>query len=441
MQFFKERKPIVVFAAIGMLAFLLVMGTAWVQAAGDAPGADAPEAVANTAFTYQGRLDKSGSGVSGTCSFQFSLYDAAAAGSQVGSTITKNSVTVSNGLFTTVLDFGANAFPGDDRYLQIAVKCGSDSSYTTLAGRVKLNPAPYASNLKPGATVSGSDTSGRILGAINNATTGTGAAIFGEAKADNAAGVSGWSTASSGGYAVYGRNTANSGTPYGVYGFASNTGSPTSYGVYGKSNSSSGTGVGGVAPKTGVYGESTATSGTVWGVYGKSNSSSGYGVYSEGNAHINGKLTWKPITSYLSISAAAFSPQYNYSDKVYNAGSIVRVLDTSPHTYLNAPVQLPHGAVVTKMTVYWRDDYSGGNGTITLRRAALGSMLPIEVASITTNGDSGNGNTADSSINNGTIDNTKYNYYLSADLPFESGGSSYVGVYGVVIEYTINTPY
>ncbi len=53
-----------------------------------------------TAFTYQGQLKKNGASVSGTCDFQFKLFDAASAGTQVGSAVSANAVPVMNGLFT-----------------------------------------------------------------------------------------------------------------------------------------------------------------------------------------------------------------------------------------------------------------------------------------------------------------------------------------------------
>ncbi|RMD97216.1 MAG: hypothetical protein D6816_17850, partial [Bacteroidetes bacterium] len=124
----------------------LTVGINLVRAANTAVSPASVTAAAGTAFTYQGQLEKSGSAVTDTCDFQFSLYDASTGGSQVGSTITKSSVSVSDGLFTTELDFGSSAFDGNARYLQIAVKCSGESSYTTLNGRVALNPAPYAVN-------------------------------------------------------------------------------------------------------------------------------------------------------------------------------------------------------------------------------------------------------------------------------------------------------
>ncbi len=97
-----------------------------------------------TAFTYQGQLQSNGGPATGVYDLEFSVFNAAAGGSQQGATIALNDLGVTNGLFTAVLDFG-NAFSGGDRYLQIAVRPGaSTGSYATLAPRQRLTPAPYS---------------------------------------------------------------------------------------------------------------------------------------------------------------------------------------------------------------------------------------------------------------------------------------------------------
>ncbi|MCS6831186.1 MAG: hypothetical protein NZ749_11160, partial [bacterium] len=99
--------------------------------------------LAQQPFTYQGMLRSSGIPASGNHDFQFSLWTASSGGSQVGSTVTRIGVSVSNGLFTTELDFG-NVWDGSDRFLQIAVRPSGGGSYTTLSPRVKVNRAPYS---------------------------------------------------------------------------------------------------------------------------------------------------------------------------------------------------------------------------------------------------------------------------------------------------------
>jgi len=96
-----------------------------------------------TAFTYQGKLSAGTGAANGNYDMQFYLRDALTAGNPVGVTNTISPVAVSNGLFTVVLDFGAN-FPGADRWLEIGVRTNGAASYTPLSPRQKLTPAPYA---------------------------------------------------------------------------------------------------------------------------------------------------------------------------------------------------------------------------------------------------------------------------------------------------------
>jgi hypothetical protein len=50
------------------------------------------------------------------------VNDAAAGGAQIGANQSILAVPVSAGVFTVQLDFGVNAFPGADRFVEIAVK-------------------------------------------------------------------------------------------------------------------------------------------------------------------------------------------------------------------------------------------------------------------------------------------------------------------------------
>jgi len=97
-----------------------------------------------TAFTYQGRLETSGSLANGTYDFQFTLYDADNGGANLG-TVTVDDVAVAGGLFTAALDFGEGAVTGQARWLAIGVRPGaSTGAYTALSPRQELRPAPHA---------------------------------------------------------------------------------------------------------------------------------------------------------------------------------------------------------------------------------------------------------------------------------------------------------
>ncbi|MCX7841183.1 MAG: hypothetical protein N2559_17230, partial [Anaerolineae bacterium] len=107
------------------------------------PQPRAPRAALGTAFTYQGQLKDDGAPANGTYDFEFALFDAATAGTQVGLTVTLNNVAVTNGLFTVQLDFG-NPFWQQQTYLQVRVRKSGTTSFTTLNPRQTLTAAPVA---------------------------------------------------------------------------------------------------------------------------------------------------------------------------------------------------------------------------------------------------------------------------------------------------------
>jgi trimeric autotransporter adhesin len=97
-----------------------------------------------TAFTYDGRLQDSGSPANGTYNLQFLLYTSSAGGSAVAGPVTNNAVAVSNGLFTVIIDFGAGVWNGATNWLEIGTESNGVASFTTLAPRQQLTPTPYA---------------------------------------------------------------------------------------------------------------------------------------------------------------------------------------------------------------------------------------------------------------------------------------------------------
>ncbi len=160
-----------------------------------------------TSFTYQGQLRRSGAPYNGTCNFQFSLWDAASAGMQVGATQAINGVNVANGLFTVTLDFGEvssgdfvpGRFIGAARWLATNVQCSEDGGFTPLDPRQPITAAPYALSLRPGAIIRtetpgqrGLDVIGVSEGVRGSTLGDTGSGLYGQAfNGANSAGVFG----------------------------------------------------------------------------------------------------------------------------------------------------------------------------------------------------------------------------------------------------------
>jgi hypothetical protein len=246
-------------------------------------------------FTYQGYIADNGTPVNGTCDFEFSLWDSSGSGvpptggTQIGVTETIFSLPVSDGLFSYPLNasnsFGNDAFNGQGRYLQIAVRCPVNSgAYTTLAPRQHLTASPYALSLRPGAIISATQNNA-LLTVINDYYTSTlGAAITARGNSPTAPVISAYHEGI--GHALYGSSDSgyptiggvNSGTGIGVDGR-----STSGIGIYGFTSSTSQMGV--VGLQTGY---STSDLGLWWkpggffggqnGVVGVTKANSGYGV-------------------------------------------------------------------------------------------------------------------------------------------------------------------
>ena len=95
-------------------------------------------------ITYQGFLRVNGLPATGEYDFRFRLFNAATGGTQVGSDILADNLSVRNGFYTLELNF-PNAWDGSERWLEIAVRPGtSTGAYTSLSPRVRLTPNAYA---------------------------------------------------------------------------------------------------------------------------------------------------------------------------------------------------------------------------------------------------------------------------------------------------------
>jgi Chaperone of endosialidase len=238
-----------------------------------------------TGFTYQGQLKHQGAPLGGNVDLRFVLFDVEFGGVALDE-LAKTDVTVTNGLFTVELDFGAVVFNGDARWLEVAVRFPHDPTdtwpFTELTPRQAITVTPYAlqtrglfvnedGNVGLGTTFPNSTL--HVVSSENSA-------IF----AKNSASI---------GHGLFGRASATSGTNYGVYGLTDSTGG---VGVFGGASPNSGntTGVSGTSHSTtgrGVVGMAFATSGTNYGVRGDTFSPDGYaGYFTGGRNFFEGKV-------------------------------------------------------------------------------------------------------------------------------------------------------
>lgn len=133
-------------------------------------------AAQTTEFTYQGRLSEGGAVGNGNYDFEFRLYDALAAGGQIGPLIERTSVPVTNGAFAVQLDFG-ESFPGADRFLEIRVRTAGPGGYTLLTPRQKITSSPYSIKSVTAETASNALQLGGLAASTYLQTNGNGSGL------------------------------------------------------------------------------------------------------------------------------------------------------------------------------------------------------------------------------------------------------------------------
>lgn len=104
----------------------------------------APDAI-GTAFTYQGQLSENGRPANGDYDLQFNLYSAQLSEDIIGRTVIITNLNIISGVFSVELDFGLDAFNGQNRFLEIGVRpAGSNAEISILLPRRNITPSPYA---------------------------------------------------------------------------------------------------------------------------------------------------------------------------------------------------------------------------------------------------------------------------------------------------------
>lgn len=107
------------------------------------PVFNAPAEDLATAISYQGQLQVGGTPANGRFDLRFTLHDDAEAGAQIGPAVPHYSVTISNGHFAVMLDFGPGAFVGR-RWLEIAARASAAEAFSILRPRQQIQPTPQA---------------------------------------------------------------------------------------------------------------------------------------------------------------------------------------------------------------------------------------------------------------------------------------------------------
>lgn len=399
---------------------------------------DAVAAVAHaqtTAFTYQGKLTEGGIAVNAVVDLQFRLFDAG--GTQLGSTICADNVIVADGTFTSTLDFAQQFTSNTGRTLEISVRsnsaptCADTTGFVTLAPRQPLTPAPTASvSYWPWAMQGGSlqiSYTGLFVG-INANAPATSATVF----------QVGSSAAQPTGYAgMYVSTLTNPGKPF--YGYAA--GNTTRWWTYldGATDewrlNRSGTDVLRINAAGHVGLGIDPVAGYILHV--------GDRTLIDSDLLVTGNLTTSVNRRFLSISGVGFTPSEYYSDPggvayVTEQGVAGFALDTTTNSFF-APVNLPNGALVTRITASCIDEQVSLDIVTSLGRTYLIDGTFGTIASVTSSGSSSSVQMPSAIVSAfNVIDNQNYAYW--AKVVLRGGGTNVHRLVAFRIEYEVTSP-
>ena len=162
-----------------------------------------------TSFTYQGQLKDGGGAAGGLYDLRFTLHDLVSGGGIIGGPLTNEATSVSNGLFTVTLDFGAGVFTGAERWLEIAVRTNGGGAFSALNPRQPITATPYAIMAGGASNLLGTVPAGGLSGTYSGAVTfAHPASVFTGAFTGNGAGLTNLN---------FWRTFGNSGTTAGIH--------------------------------------------------------------------------------------------------------------------------------------------------------------------------------------------------------------------------------
>ena len=121
----------------------------------------------STAFTYQGRLAANGSPANGTYDMTFTLLAASNSVAAQAGPVTNLAVNVTNGLFSTAVDFGANAFTAGYNWLGIGIATNGAGVFVPLSPRQFIAATPYA-QYAANAALAGAVATTNLTGSISD---------------------------------------------------------------------------------------------------------------------------------------------------------------------------------------------------------------------------------------------------------------------------------
>jgi len=186
------------------------------------------------------------------------------------------------------------------------------------------------------------------------------------------------------------------------------------------------------APSGAALSAQNVTSG--YGLYSESNG--GYAVYSKGNLHVEGDLTWKAKTHTLSVLASSCKCLHSSCFITAPIDYAKACDNTIPEEFVATYTLLfPDGATITELSANWKDLLEDYNGYVILMRSDL-TGFSDSPGSISTSGSDGVMHTSTTTISS-IVDNSRYSYYLLLSLANgPEAATDDISIYTIRVKYT-----
>lgn len=144
---------------------------------------------------------------------------------------------------------------------------------------------------------------------------------------------------------------------------------------------------------------------------------------------------------FIMIHPTAFVPMYSTQEYAFNIGGGALYNTGSSDSYYEAAVNLPHGAKITKVVVYYYDNSPTKDVWVLLAAISMDdSILPAMAWFESSGADSNNRVMENTTISPDIIDNQSYAYWIEVGLP--GGQSTNLMIRGIRIDfsYPVNLP-
>jgi len=128
---------------------------------------------------------------------------------------------------------------------------------------------------------------------------------------------------------------------------------------------------------------------------------------------------------YVFVSPFAMIPRLSSQYYVFTGSCLQAPGNES--SYLNFPVDLPHGATITRLVAYFADFDASYNMIVTLYRDNYSDFNRTAIGQAVSFGSAGYINASDTTIDLAEVDLSSYGYSIELQIPAYISGSGFMG--------------